>query len=197
MSDLEAINDVFIISSSGLPYYSGCFGGENCAKEPNHLLVSGFLAAVFQFSLQFGQKAIREVHFDEAQMAIETRKIGEQHLLIIFFASKKIKMKKLLELVKRSASIFEINFSELIQRPKYHPKLSDFKSFSQILREMGIIKKELMGEIPILNSCQYSSKSELKEYVYCSKIQKDIPIQEELQYRKMDNECPHLVSQHI
>jgi hypothetical protein len=43
-------DDVFIIDSSGIPYYSRCFGGETCKMRPDHTLQTGFLAALYAFS---------------------------------------------------------------------------------------------------------------------------------------------------
>jgi hypothetical protein len=192
VTDPDEINDVFVISTSGIPYYACCFGGENCHDEPNHLLVSGFLAAVFQFSMQFGQKTIREIVFDDGQMAIDTQEIGKHQILTIFFATKKIKMKNLRKLVTKSANVFGNNYSELMLKTGYTPKMNDFKSFSQRLNEFGIVKKEVMGVVPILNTCEYSSSSSLKGHIYCKKQQKDIPYDEELKYRALDK-CPHLV----
>ncbi|MHA1989929.1 MAG: hypothetical protein ACW981_07670 [Candidatus Hodarchaeales archaeon] len=193
MKDTDAINDVFVISTSGIPYYSCCFGGPECKNQPNHLLVSGFLAAVFQFSMQFGQKTIREIIFDDGQMAIDTQEIGKHQILTIFFASKNVKMKNLRKLVSKSADVFGNNYSYLLLKPGYTPKMSDFKSYSQKLNEFGIVKKEVMGEVPILNACGYSSSSDLKGHIYCKKQQKNIAYDEELEYRAMDK-CPHLSS---
>jgi hypothetical protein len=189
----DEINDIFVISSSGIPFFSKCYGGPGCKNQPNHLLVSDFLAAVFQFSMQFGQRSIREIIFEEGQMVIDSSEIREQQLLTIIFASGQVETKDLRNLVSIMANAFQNNYSNLIEQAQYHPKMSDFKSFTQTLNEIGITQEKVMGDVPILKSCKFSFESTIKGYIYCRKQQKDLPFDEELQFQSQ-NPCPYVIS---
>ena len=109
------IDDLFIIATSGLPLYTACFGGENCIKDPDHILVSGFLSALFNFTLQIGKRSIREVIFDDAQLHILLKKIGTIEVLFIIAASRKQSRKKLQQSLKKIAAQFITTFKHCFE----------------------------------------------------------------------------------
>ena len=52
------IQDVFVLDMGGIPYFSKCYGGSYCQQHPDHALQTGFLAAIYSFSGEFGQKTL-------------------------------------------------------------------------------------------------------------------------------------------
>ena len=82
---LDSINDVFVISTSGVPYYATCFAGPICKMKPDHLLQSGFIVAMFSFAKEFGQKSIIHVEFEEGLMVFAYRKLENEEILIVFY----------------------------------------------------------------------------------------------------------------
>ena len=86
----EKINDVFIISAGGLPYYSICLGKNYCMHHPDHVLQSGFIAALFQFASEFGQKSIKEVRFDELYMFLSHKELEEKGLIAVIVAESNV-----------------------------------------------------------------------------------------------------------
>jgi hypothetical protein len=186
----DAINDVFVLSKTGLPYFSACFGGENCLSQPNHVLVSGFIAAVFQFSLQFGQKSIRNILFEDGQISVEHRNIGKEEIITVFFASNGISIKKLRKVVIRATDAFEEKFSSLFSNSTKLKNLKHFKTFSNTLLELRIVNRTSMGEVPLVNSCDHAMESSLAGYVYCKVQEKDISYEDELKFLPVSS-CPY------
>ena len=142
------VNDIFIISLSGLPYYSVCLGGNYCQKNPDHLLQSGFIAAMFQFASEFGQKAIKEVYFDEIYMYLTDRVISSQTLITVAVSDRVIKPDDVRPIVNKIADIFVENYGkdikpfEIIDSKKY-------SSFTDELLNHNLISRQPMGVVPI------------------------------------------------
>ncbi|MCK4896052.1 MAG: hypothetical protein KAS47_04535, partial [Candidatus Heimdallarchaeota archaeon] len=78
-------DDVFILDSGGIPYYSRCFGGETCKMRPDHTLQTGFLAALYAFSKEsYGQQEIKTVIFSDLKLHF---KFDQEKNVIIVFTS--------------------------------------------------------------------------------------------------------------
>ena len=76
-------DDVFILDSSGIPYYSRCFGGETCKMRPDHTLQTGFLAALYAFSKEsYGQQEIQSVIFSDLKLHFKVD--NERNVIVVF-----------------------------------------------------------------------------------------------------------------
>ncbi|OLS25044.1 MAG: hypothetical protein HeimC3_16740 [Candidatus Heimdallarchaeota archaeon LC_3] len=187
MKNLDAINDVFVISISGIPYYYGCFGGKKCAKEQNHLLFGGFFAAILQFSLNLENKTIREIILYDTQISIEFREIGNEKILIIFFATKKINSGHLRQIVQRTADAFTSNYSKKLLLKNKLINRSHFESFTDILYNAGIVKRPKSTRAQTFD-CEWIRPSK-PGLIYCLKQKKAITIEEEIKYASRI-QCP-------
>ncbi|MHA2249071.1 MAG: hypothetical protein ACXAD7_01855, partial [Candidatus Kariarchaeaceae archaeon] len=77
---MDGISDVIIQSTSGIPYIARCYDSEFCQKYPNHMLLTGFFAAMNSFSGEFQQDKLTIVGFDELTLVFERR----EDILVIF-----------------------------------------------------------------------------------------------------------------
>lgn len=154
----NSINDIFIISHSGIPYYTGCFGGETCTKYPDHLLQTGFIAALFQYSKEFGQSNIREVFFDESKLMFEVNKIANTEIIIVFHASHNISSEHLRRVVSEATQMFIKKFSDKVIENQGFIKTSDYKQFSEVLKELKSLKKAPLKEISLLKDKSFRNR---------------------------------------
>lgn len=145
---LDTINDVFVLSTAGIPYYATCFGGEICKRRPDHLLQSGFIVAMFQFSKEFGQKTIIQVEFDEGLMVFGRREVGAEEILVVFFTTREVGYSQIRGLVDKAGDAFIDEYGERIQVAKF-VNVEDYSGFSEILRGLDLINRPPMGNLPI------------------------------------------------
>ncbi|MFQ5979970.1 MAG: hypothetical protein ACE5OZ_17705 [Candidatus Heimdallarchaeota archaeon] len=81
------IQDMFVINRGGLPYFSKCYGGSTCHLNPDHALQTGFLAAIYSFSGEFGQKTLEIVKFEELMLIFKLIKDIDSILVFVVLAS--------------------------------------------------------------------------------------------------------------
>ena len=143
---LDTINDVFVLSTSGIPYYATCFAGPICKMKPDHLLQSGFIVAMFSFAKEFGQKSIIHVEFEEGLMVFALRKVENSEILIVFFTTNEPSLKEIKELVNKASDKFVDTYREKITGARAI-NTAEFQDFSEILRNIDLINRKPMGDI--------------------------------------------------
>lgn len=138
-------DDVFILNTAGLPYYSKCFGGETCKAHPDHSLQTGFLAALSAFSEEtFGQE-LKTVIFKEMKLNF---KVDKENGLIIAFTNPLNTNDK--EVEKQLEEVYERfieNFEHILDRGYVETHL--YANFEETLKELKIVPHEPMKEIPL------------------------------------------------
>lgn len=144
---LDSINDIFVISTSGIPLYGNCFGGEICSQRPDHLLQSGFIVAMFSFAKEFGQKNIIFVEFEASRMVFSLRKIENSEILTVFFTTKKPTIEEIQELVTKSADLFVKNYGQVFVKSNEIINSNDYEGFTQDLLNSGYMNRKPMGDI--------------------------------------------------
>ena len=159
-SILETINDVFVLDSSGVPYFSTCFGGEICKKKPDHLLQSGFIAALFSYSMEFGQRTIRSVEFEDGKMVFEKRSVNGKDILFVFFTSCEAGTQELRPVVKEAANAFIKQFYRKVATDLINTE--EFNSFSDTLLNLKLINRKAKGPIKIRKNNSFLSR--LRKY---------------------------------
>lgn len=148
---LDSINDIFVISTSGIPLYGNCFGGEICSKRPDHLLQSGFIVAMFSFAKEFGQKSIIFVEFEAGRMVFASRKIENFEILTVFFTTNEPTIDEVKELVTKSADLFVKNYRSAVLKSNEIINSNDYEGFTQDLLNSGYMNRKPMGDIsPLL-----------------------------------------------
>jgi hypothetical protein len=157
-SILDHVNDIFVLSTSGVPYYSTCFGGEICKTKPDHLLQSGFIAALFQFSLEFGQSNIKEVEFEDGKMVFDKRVVNDRELLFVFFTTCEPNTKDLRGVVDEAANAFVKNFNQKLDSSFDIVNVDDYKEFSNILLDLELINRKAMRTVPLLKKKTFLQK---------------------------------------
>lgn len=144
---IDAVNDIFVISTSGIPLYGNCFGGEICSKRPDHLLQSGFIVAMFSFAKEFGQKSIIFVEFEAGRMVFASRKIQNFEVLTVFFTTNEPHIDQVKELVTQSADLFVKNYGAKVIASNNLINSSDYEGFTRDLLNSGIMNRNPMGNI--------------------------------------------------
>ena len=144
---IDAVNDIFVISTSGIPLYGNCFGGEICSKKPDHLLQSGFIVAMFSFAKEFGQKSIIFVEIENGRMVFASRTIENFELLVVFFTTNKPKIEEVKDLVTKSADMFVKKYGSKVVASNNLINTQDFEGFTADLLESGIMNRKPMGNI--------------------------------------------------
>ncbi|MHA2365667.1 MAG: hypothetical protein ACXAC7_17045 [Candidatus Hodarchaeales archaeon] len=147
---LESINDVFVINASGLPYYSKCFGGDICRLRPDHALQTGFLAAIYSFAGDFGQKMILEVMFEDSSLIFVKKEMNNAVVLTIFFVSSEgVSKEDQKNLVRQAADAFEKEFIDKIEGPSQIINMNDFEGFSDTLLNLELVSHKPGMDIPL------------------------------------------------
>lgn len=144
---IDAINDIFVISTSGIPLYANCYGGDICAKKPDHLLQSGFIVAMFSFAKEFGQKSIIFVEFEEGRMVFASRKLENTELLTVFFTTNEPTIDEVKDLVIKSADLFVSKYGNKVVQANHLFDTNDYKDFTKDLLESGVMNRNPMGDI--------------------------------------------------
>lgn len=157
-SILDTINDVFVLSLSGVPYYAMCFGGETCKSKPDHLLQSGFIVAMFSFAQEFGQKSIINVEFQEGRMVFGFRKVKDVDILVVFFTTTEPRLEEIREIVEKSSDLFVQKFGDKIYSTSQIINVNDFTKFTEDLISLDLVNKKPMGDISMLIDKQKQSK---------------------------------------
>lgn len=147
---LDSINDIFVISTSGIPLYGKCFGGEICSKKPDHLLQSGFIVAMFSFAKEFGQKSIIFVEFENGRMVFSARKLENAELLTVFFTTNEHSIEDIKEMVTKSADLFVTNYGTKVVQANNLFNTKDYEGFTSDLLDSGFMNRKPMGNIATL-----------------------------------------------
>ena len=148
-SILSEINDIFVISTSGIPYYAKCFGGDICKDRPDHLLQCGFIAGLFQFSHEFGQSGIKEVIFESGKMIFEKIMIHNEPILVVFFTTCKPKTKQLRTNLHRTAQAFIEKYDDKFMSDGKLHNVNSFSDFTDTLINLQLINRDPMGSIDL------------------------------------------------
>ncbi|OLS24912.1 MAG: hypothetical protein HeimC3_17880 [Candidatus Heimdallarchaeota archaeon LC_3] len=111
---------------------------------------SGFIAALFQFSLEFGQKSIREVEFEDGKMIFELKKVNDRELLFVFFTTCEPSGKELRPVVQEASNAFIKKYSKIINESADIVNSDDFKTFSDTLFDLKLINRRPMKSIPLM-----------------------------------------------
>lgn len=98
------IQDMFVLNRGGLPYFSKCYGGSTCQLHPDHALQTGFLAAIYSFSGEFGQKTLEIVKFEELKLIFKL--IKEIDSIVVFVVLASDDLVEVEEKMDAAASIF-------------------------------------------------------------------------------------------
>ncbi|MFW9915697.1 MAG: hypothetical protein ACFFGZ_08800 [Candidatus Thorarchaeota archaeon] len=126
------IQDVFVIDRGGLPYFSKCYGGSYCQRNPDHALQTGFLAAIYSFSGEFGQKTLEIVRFEKILLVFQL--IRELDVILVFVVLASDDEPEVVEKMTAAAKIFverygaKISASKIIQSDDYAPFGNDLES---------------------------------------------------------------------
>ncbi len=144
---IDAVNDIFVISTSGIPLYGNCFGGDICSKKPDHLLQSGFIVAMFSFAKEFGQKSIIFVEFETGRMVFASRKLSTTELLTVFFTTNEPSIEEVKELVTKSADLFVKKYADKVEKSNNLSNTKDYEGFTKDLLESGVMNRNPMGNI--------------------------------------------------
>jgi hypothetical protein len=150
---INSINDIFVLSTSGIPLYASCFGGDICSKRPDHLLQSGFIVAMFSFAKEFGQKSIIFVEFENGRMVFASRTIESFEFLVVFFTTNKPSIEEVKNLVTKSADLFLNNYGQKALLSNHLINTKDYADFTKDLLTSGIMNRNPMGDIaPLIKS---------------------------------------------
>lgn len=144
---IDSINDIFVISTSGIPLYANCFGGAICSKRPDHLLQSGFIVAMFSFAKEFGQKSIIFVEFETGRMVFASRQVEKTELLTVFFTTNEPTIDEIKELVTKSADLFVKKYRDAVIKSNEIINTQDYEGFTKDLQESGVMNRNPMGNI--------------------------------------------------
>lgn len=147
---MDAVNDIFVISTSGIPLYGNCFGGEICSKKPDHLLQSGFIVAMFSFAKEFGQKSIIFVEFEAGRMVFSARKLDNTELLTVFFTTNEPSIEEVKDAVTKSADLFVSKYGQKVNQANNYYDTQDYEGFTSDLLESGFMNRKPMGNIASL-----------------------------------------------
>jgi hypothetical protein len=147
---LDTIQDIFILSSAGLPYFSMCFGGELCKRKPDHLLQSGFIAALFQFSMEFGQKSIRDIIFEEGQMIFAKTKIATDEIIAVFFSSNEASPIEIRKVAEAACEVFKSTYESKISNSNKIINILEFTGFSEVLLKLNLINRKASGPVQLM-----------------------------------------------
>ena len=150
---IDSINDIFVISTSGIPLYANCFGGAICSTRPDHLLQSGFIVAMFSFAKEFGQKSIIFVEFETGRMVFASRKVESTELLTVFFTTNEPTIDEIKVLVTKSADLFVKNYGPKVAKSNDIINTKDYEGFTKELLDSGVMNRNPMGNIaPLLKA---------------------------------------------
>ncbi len=139
-------DDVFVMDTSGLPYYSKCFGGETCKMQPDHTLQTGFFAAMYAFSKEsFGQQDIQTVVFSNLRLHFKIDK--EKDLIVVFTSPLSEESEKVEKQLDMTLEKFIDLYGDKIGRG--YVDVSDFENFEDTLLELGVVPKRAMKDIPL------------------------------------------------
>ncbi|MHA2295610.1 MAG: hypothetical protein ACXAEU_23405 [Candidatus Hodarchaeales archaeon] len=128
------IDDIFIIDSSGIPFWSFCYGGENCKLYPDHVLQTGMLAAFYQFGREFGQKIVQRVEFDTGNFFF----YFEDPIITVFATTSDVEPNIIKDKVKEATVLFKKQFSDkLADRTIIQPE--DYQAMGDLLEKEGIV----------------------------------------------------------
>ena len=144
---IDAVNDIFVLSTSGIPLYAYCFGGEICSKKPDHLLQSGFIVAMFAIAKEFGQKSIIFVEFESGRMVFASRKLENTELLTVFFTTNEPSIEEVKELVTKSADLFVDKYGPKVKKANELFNPNDYEGFTKDLLDLGAMNRNPMGNI--------------------------------------------------
>jgi hypothetical protein len=138
------IQDVFVLSPSGLPYFSKCYGGDFCKLQPDHTLQTGFLAAMYQFSGDFGQKTIDMVRFD--QISLHFKPWTDKDFIIVFAVSVEDDEKEVKEKLLKAGEAFRQKFGDQVRTGE---PIND-EVFEDFIHDLEpILEKKPMMTIPL------------------------------------------------
>ncbi len=121
---MAEISDLFIQSTSGLPYKASCYGGEYCRMHGEHSLITGFFAAINSFKGEFQQESIDLIKFDQLTLVLE--QLGE--FMVIVAVDDFKNHERVRNLAKEILKEFYDRYGEVLTDNNY-AKLSDFNEF--------------------------------------------------------------------
>ncbi|MCE7743354.1 MAG: hypothetical protein GOP50_12960 [Candidatus Heimdallarchaeota archaeon] len=137
-------DDVFIFDSSGIPYYSRCFGGETCKMRPDHTLQTGFLAALYAFSKEsYGQQEIQTVVFTDLKLHFKVD--NEKNVIVVFTTPMEEKDEEVKNQLEMTYGAFLEKYEDKIGRGYAEPAV--FDSFDEVLYNLNVVKSKPMGMI--------------------------------------------------
>lgn len=140
---MQWVDDIFIINKSGVPYWSYCYGGENCMRFPDHMLQTGILAAFFSFGREFGQKVIEKVEFDTGHYFF----YFDDPIITIFATNKDVDTNIIRNKVEQATDLFKEKYGEqVVNQPFIQPE--DYEEMGDLLKEKGIVDYE--PKMPLL-----------------------------------------------
>ncbi|MFW9991135.1 MAG: hypothetical protein ACFFD4_03665 [Candidatus Odinarchaeota archaeon] len=131
------LDDIFIIDQSGIPFWSYCYGGENCKRYPDHVLQTGMLAAFFQFGQEFGQKIVERVQFDTGNFFF----FYDKPIITVFATASDVDPEVVKEKVMKATDLFKGHFSDKIEGLTLVDP-ADFAVMGDLLQEKGIVDYE-------------------------------------------------------
>ena len=155
---LDTINDVFVITKSGIPLYASCFGGEICSKKPDHLLQSGFISAMFSFAKEFGQKSIIMVEFEEGRMFFAPKSIQDNEFIVVFFTTNEPDLESIKTIISKSADLFEAKYGQKFIASRNLIETKDFEGFTMDLLSAGFMNRNPMGNLATMLSGKKKKK---------------------------------------
>ena len=139
------IDDIFIISKNGFPFYSKCYGGETCKLHPDHALQSGFIAALYSFAQEsFGQDEIRSVFFNDLKLNFKVDK--EKDVIAVFTSTLKEGQEEHQEKLNITLSKFVEKYDGFLKKPGL-VNMETFQDFEDELRSLGVVQNRAMGDL--------------------------------------------------
>lgn len=150
------ISDLFIQSTSGLPYKANCYGGEYCRMNNDHALITGFFAAINSFKGEFNQEAIDLIKFDKLTLVLEQL----DEFLVIIAIDDFDQHTNIRHLAKEVINEFFNKFGEKLKVNNY-AKLNSLPEFDVWLDEK--IGKVIQGDLsPLLEKKKKGFLNKLK-----------------------------------
>ncbi|MEA2069982.1 MAG: hypothetical protein U9O98_01685 [Asgard group archaeon] len=139
-------DDVMIIKTSGIPLYTKCFGGKTCKKHPDHILQSGFLAALFSFSKEtFSKDGIKSVIFNDFKLDF---KIDENNDLIIVLANPLEEDDEIIDdHLEKTHNLFLEKYHSKTSSSSIDPDL--YLDFDKGLIELDIVPHKSKKDLPL------------------------------------------------
>lgn len=134
-------DDVFILQTSGIPLFSKCYGGDYCKLHPDHVLQTGFLAAMYSFAEEsFGQDELKSVVFNDIRLDFKIDKLKE---IIMVFANP-LGTEKIEERLNQAMDIFLEKYGSKLGLAAQEGR---FDEFENDLLNLNVVRSKAMGDI--------------------------------------------------